>query len=796
MSQKIGRTISHYRIEEFIGQGGMGEVYRAVDERLGRPVAIKFLPAMFREDAEQKQRFINEAKAASALDHPNICTIHEIDETGGGELFIVMSFYRGQSLMQLLASRIPAPAEALNIVLQICEGLKTAHSRKIIHRDIKPANIFITSDGTVKILDFGLAKIDGMQITRELTTLGTPAYSSPEQLRGEPLDARTDVWSTGVVLAEMLFGKSPFESVNAQATFYSILNEAPPLSAENTDVPAPLSAIVERALRKNRDERYQTMDEMISDLQNAGKSKPHSSSPSRTPPVRAKKNERFFRRPRTFFTVMIGVLLILASFFWWANRNNPPANRRVRLAVLPFENIAPDRKDDYFADGITDEIISRVSLLNNLEVIAKPSSDQYREKPQKLAKIGRDLRVSYVITGSVRKNDDQLRISVSLIKLKNRTNVWSRVYSRPFADIFAVQNDIARSVAAALQIRLNESQQRKIAQNPTGNLAAYTLYQKGRFNWNMRTPASLRRALDYFRQAVAQDSGFALADAGIADALALFSSIEYEVTPATMAMPKAKAAALRAVRLNPALAEAHTSLGNILLFYDWNVAGAEKEFRKAIALNPNYATAHHWYAILLMIKRQPDASLAEIRRAQRLDPVSLVINSEMGWLLRFARRYDDAIQQFKETLRLEPDFWAIRVNLGLTYAAKGALDSAIVELRRAKNLTGGQHPLTVGLLGYALGIAGKKDVALRELQALDALEATPGQYVNPICRALIYIGLGDKKQVFDLLTTAYLEPTGYWVYPHIDPIADGLRGDPRFALLMEKVGVFHPRRSR
>ncbi len=490
------------------------------------------------------------------------------------------------------------------------------------------------------------------------------------------------------------------------------------------------------------------------------------------------------------------LLLILSGFFWWANRNNPSANRRVRLAVLPFENIAPDGVDDYFADGITDEIISRVSLLNNLEVIAKPSSDQYREKPQKLAKIGRDLRVSYVITGSVRKNNDQLRISVSLIKLKNQANVWSQVYSRPFADIFAVQNDIARSVAAALQLRLNQSQQRKIAQNPTEDLAAYTLYQKGRYNWNKRTPASLRRALNYFQQAVARDSGFALAYAGIADALALFSSIEYEVTPAIMAMPDAKAAALRAVRLNPSLAEAHTSLGNILLFYDWDVAGAEKEFRKAIDLNPNYATAHHWYAILLMIMQQPDASLAEIRRAQRLDPVSLVINSETGWLLRFARRYDDAVRQVKEALRLDPDFWAIRVNLGLTYAAKGALDSAIAELRRAKNLTGGQHPLTAGLLGYALGIAGKKDAALRELQTLDALEATPGQYVSPICRALIYIGLGDKKQVFDLLTKAYLERTGYLVYLHIDPIADGLRGDPRYASLVEKVGVFHPRKSR
>ncbi|MEZ4748964.1 MAG: protein kinase [Calditrichia bacterium] len=790
-SRRFEQTISHYRIIEKIGQGGMGIVYKGIDEKLSRPVAIKFLPRYLSDEQEHIDRFVQEAKAASALDHPNICTIHEIDETEDGQLFIVMNYYEGDSLRTKIDSQQLTANydDIVKLAIQIAEGLEVAHERGIIHRDIKPENIWVTPENVIKILDFGLAKIRGSAVTHDFLALGTLRYVSPEQLRGDPADERSDIWSFGIVLYEMLCGDIPFSGDVESALFYSILNDEPAsLQEKIPDIPAALLQIVQKATRRSPAERYQKTSEILADLR-------AFSQQTVVAPITKKTVADTAHQKRKRLFLFGFIIAIVWLFVFQLNRDSqPPPEQPIRLAVLPFENPDAGGSDAYFADGITEAIISRISPLDNLEVIAKPSSDRFRQKTHDLPEIARRLNVSHIVTGSVRTTDSQIHINIQIINLQNETNVWSNAYLAPFDDIFAVQNDIARNVAEALQIRLKSAEQAQLARKPPENMEAYTLYLKGRYNWNQRTPESLVRALEFFQQATVLDSNFALAYTGIADALALFSSTEYGVMSAAQAMPQAKAAVLRAIRLAPDLAEAHTALANIKMNYDWDIPGAEAAFRKALSLNTDYATAHHWYAILLMLKGEKAASLAEIEIARRLDPVSAVINTEVGWLLRFARKYPEAVQQFKSTIKLDPQFAVTHVNLGLTYSAMNQPDSAILEFRIAEKLSN-RHPMTIALLGYAYALNGQDSLANSKLAQLEEMEKKH-LYLNPFYPAVIQLGLQNTDAMFAMLEKAVAEKSGYLIYLAIDPLADPLRENNRFREIVRKIGISQQRREK
>lgn len=791
MSQLIGKTISHYRITEKIGEGGMGVVYKALDLRLKRTVAIKFLPPAFREDEEYKTRFILEARAASALDHPNICTIHEIDEADDS-LFIVMSFYEGESLKQRLQKGKLSLKDTLEIMLQVCDGLEKAHQAEILHRDIKPANIFIKEDNTAKILDFGLAKMAGMDITTKNTTLGTWRYAAPEQLRGEKTGAYSDVWSLGVTMYELLSGKFPFERNDVPGAFYAIMSEDPPLLNEaNPDIPDELAMIVQKTLAKKADERYPTVAALKEDLLEyaaaSGSGSKDIHSKFSAPPSDIHRGEMQSYN-RNQITLWGGIFIILILGIWWAYTkyiHEDDVNKPLRIAVLPFENISADSENVYFTDGVTEEIIFRISRLANVEVIARASTERYRNQSLDLAEIGETLNVEYIMTGSVRKENAQIRTSVQLIKISTQSQLWSESYDHLYEDIFNVQRNIARHVSHALELRQRNATPGMILEDPTNNLEAYKLYQKGRYYWNQRTPESIGKALEYFRQAVVLDSNFALAYSGIADALALFCSSEYSIMPASQGMPLAKQAAMQAVAKRPDLAEGHTSLANILLFYDWDIAAAEQSFLRAIELNRSYKTAHHWYAILLMISGRSAEALEEIEYAHSLDPVSLIINSEVGWLLRFARKYEDAIRQFEETRQLAPNFLVIHLNLGFTYATMGDYGRALTSLAHARTLSGG-HPLIGGLVGYIHGRKNEGQAAALELAKLQKM-ARQGRYVNPMYRALLHMGTGNDDDFYRELEVAYQERNGYMMYLHIDPLADIVRGDQRFVDFMAKI---------
>ena len=779
MNDLNGKQISHYLLQEKLGQGGMGIVYKAIDQRLGRNVAIKLLPDDFANDTVHTERFINEAKVTSALDHPNICTVHEIDRTEQGQLFIVMSCYTGESLAQKLRRGKLPLEEAVDIVTQIAAGLAAAHRKDIVHRDIKPGNIFITEDGLVKLLDFGIAKIIDSELTRPDTMIGTMIYCAPEQLRKEAVDARTDIWATGVLFYQMLTGEHPFSGDNIQVTFYSILNETPrPARELNPDIPEKLEQVLDRLLQKDPDERYQDAGALSAALEPTADHSPVKMPPEREPRSRL--------RSIRYLSLIAAVLLLVALLIPGLIDRCTPRPRTLRVMVLPFESLNNGEENAIFAEGMTEEVINHISQLPGLEVISKTTSQYYRNSGMPVDQIGKELKLTNLVRGSVQKSGDRLRISVNLVDIQRQTNLWAESYDRQMEDIFDIQNEIAENITDSLQINMKMPLRERLQRPPTTNLEAYNLYIKGRYNWNKRTPASLQLALDFFREATEKDTAYALAYSGVADALSLFTSLEYGVVPAHITMPAAQQAAQRAVALDPYLPQAHTSLANVLLVYEWNWPAAEKEFLRAIELDPNYPTARQWYAVMLMVAGRSEEALTQIRQAQELDPSSPVINSEVGWQLRYARRYDEALAQFQENLRMDPDFVVTQVNVGYTLAAKGEFKRAADYFERARKLSG-DHPLTIASLGYARGSAGDRRFAMETLKALEEI-AGSGHYVHPLYFALVYLGLHDNDQVFAYLEEAYDQRAGYMIYLEVDPLVDQLRDDPRLAELMRKTG--------
>lgn len=739
----IGQTLRHYKILSELGRGGMGVVYKALDTKLNRTVALKFLPPDLTRDQEAIDRFVNEAQATSSLDHANICTIYEINETAEGQLYIAMAGYDGQTLEKKIAGADSRPSlridDAIDIATQIARGLERAHEAGIIHRDIKPSNLIITTRGEVKIIDFGLAKLAGrMHLTKTGNLSGTVAYMSPEQVQGQAIDHRADIWSLGVVLYEMLTGELPFRGDDDHALIFSIVNEDPrAITSLRQETPALLAQLVHKAMQKNLADRYQTMTEVIRDLAHLDKA--------------------------------------VSSY-----EKNIPA-----IVVLPFADLSPQKDQEYFCDGLTEELVNALSKIEGWRVVSRTSAFAFKGKEQDVRVIGKQLNVSHALEGSVRKAGSQLRLSAQLTSVDDGFQLWSGKYDRELGDVFAIQDDIAAAIVDKLKMKLGGDQQAHLIKRYTENLAAYNLYLQARFYLNKRTEPGLRKSITFCEQAISLEPGYALAYAGLADSYILLCFQGF--LPPQVAMPKAKTAVEQALAIDETLAEAHTSLGCIRAIYEHDWSGSEKEFLRALSLNPNHSMTRYWYALwYLLLTGQFEAALAESQKALEFDPLSLVINTGLSWQFYLAGQHERALQALEQTLEMDKDYVFARDLLGQVYAQQGKYEEAIAELEKVVALSN-RRTLSLAALGHVCAVAGRKDEAQKILEELLALAQQ--KYVSSYDVALVYAGLAENEQALDWLEEAYAEHNCWLGFLNIEPRFQTLRSEARFVALLQKVGL-------
>ncbi len=774
-------AIGHYRIIEKIGSGGMGEVYLAEDTELNRTVALKFLPPHLCQDAECRARFKREAQAAAKLSHPNIITIHEVGEHEGHPYF-AMEHVDGLPLDEYAKLKKASLDQIINLAIQICEGLNKAHQAGIVHRDIKPSNILVDKEGRARILDFGLATIKGeKKLTMTGSTLGTINYMSPEQTRGEESDQRSDIFSLGTVLYEMIAGQLPFRGDYEPAILYAIATQEPePLARFKAGVPEELQRIVSKMLAKDSSHRYQTVTDLLADLKRLSTENLPATS----------KNRGRSRRNRHAVTLAAAVLLIIAGY-WAVTTFVLPAGKkqeagRKMLAVLPFENLgSPD--DEYFADGITDEISARLGSLSGLGVISRTSAMQYKRSSKSLPAIARELGVEYILEGTIRweraGGSSRVRIIPRLIREPEDVQLWADNIDRVLQDIFAIQSDIAGRVVASLDIALLGSEKRSLASVPTRNLEAHDLYLQGRFYWNKRTPQDLTTAVKLFEQAIAKDSTYALAYAGLADCYVLlpdYAGVGREY------YAKAEATALKALSLDASLAEAHAALGQEK-YDNWDWTGAEKEYRRAIELDPNYATAHHWYANYLASMKRFEEAMREIKRAHELDPVSRAIMAAWAEIAMYSRDYDQAIAQCRAALEMDPTFGNAHWVLGSVYDLQGRHDEAVSEWLETVTPSWNYDSRDQQELRKAYAAGGWRAFYHEVVRMADAKWTQDVSWTDDGMWACM--ALGDYDGAFTWLDRMYEQHDSELISINVDPLYDPIRTDKRFVALLKKVGL-------
>ena len=731
----VGQKILHYDVLAKLGEGGMGVVFKAHDTLLDRFVALKFLPDASRREADE-DRLLQEARSAAMLNHPAICTIYGIEEYDGRK-FLILEFVDGETVRAKTRTGPLGFDRILDWGLQAAEGLRVAHARGLIHRDVKSDNLMVTPEGRVKIMDFGLATLRSAgDAARTRTTVGTLSYMSPEQIQGGVVDHRTDIWSLGVVLYEMITGTLPFRGEHEAAVMYSILHEEPPsISLTRPNAPALVAAIIATALRKDPDQRYQSAETLVAEL---------NVPPSGTVRIPGQKS----------------------------------------LVVLPFDNMSPEKETEYFSDGLTDEVIARLSHIRSIRLISRTSAKHYKGLGLPVRKIARELQVEFVLEGSVRKHGRDLRITAQLIDASRDANVWAKTFRGTMDEVFDIQEEVASKIANGLEVQLTALEQKVLKKRYTENPEAYQLYLRGRYMWARRTEEDVRKGIHYFEQAIEKDPLYALAYHGLADSYNILGF--YTFASPEQSFPGARSAAQKALELDTTLSEAMCSLAYAEHYYFWEWGKAEALYRRAIALKENYFTVHQFYANLLASMGELDASMAEFRKARELEPLSNIVNAAIGWTFNHQRKYDEAIAQLRQTIELNPAFFLAHLWLGTSYRRKGMMTEAIDACEKALSLSGGSTIALAGL-GHAYAAAGRKQEADGILERLLALSKQ--KYVSAYYPALLCEALGDRDAALSWLERAARERSHYMMFLDVDPDLVPMRTDDRFVALRNSLDI-------
>lgn len=811
-----GQIIGHFKVECLLGEGGGGAgVYKALDAKLGRHVAIKILPRDLLRDSDRQRRFEQEARAASTLSHPNVCTIHEVGETEDGRRYIVMEYVEGETLLQRLSRGRIGLCAALDITTHVASALAAAHERGIVHRDIKPANIMLGRDGLIKVLDFGLAKLTeqtassavapeasrmALVTTHPGLVMGTPAYMSPEQARAKAVDARTDIWSLGCVLYEMVAGRLPFEGETIYDVIASILHpddEPPPLRRYAPKSPPELEQIVKRALRKDREERYQSMRDMLPALKRLGERLEEGElqeapgagleSGARTPArgLGLKGVRKFISLPSILIALVVLGLVAAVAYFRF-EKKLPPANVRT-LAVLPFKPVAANARDEALELGMADTLIQRLGGLGDVAVRPISSVRRYNGLEQDPIEAGRELAVDAVLDGTIQHADGRVKVLVRLVRVRDAKTLWADKFDEEFNGIFAIQDSIAERVASSLAPNLAGWRKGVLTRHYTDDPEAYQLFLRGRYYFNQRGSDNLNQSIAFLGQAIAKDPDFALAYAAKADTYNVISS--YGALKPNESFPQAKMAALRAIELDDTLAEAHAVLAKVKAHYDWDWPGSAAEFRRTFELNPNYANGHYYYALNYLIPMgKLDEALREMQRAEELDPSSVIIKTNVGLIYYYMRQYDRAIEQYQKVLSSTQNNETAHLRLIDCYEQKGMYREALGEREKITEPHGTSSPARFALLKKAFDSDPEGQAYLRETFELERQRAMEGaEYVSPTAVAKRAARIAEKEEAFRWLEKAFPERDEWLTRLGVEPQYDNISSDPRYGQLLRLV---------